>query len=137
MEYLENVLGYEDYCRLRESVEWRNFSREQTERALGNSVCAVTAVLNGRAVGMSRLVGDGMYFVIVDVVVEPAYQRQGIGREMIRRLVEFVERETPVGGRSSVQLIAVKGKEEFYEKLGFRGIPNEDCGAGMRMVVYK
>ena len=25
---------------------------------------------------MARLIGDGMYYVIVDVVVEPAYQKR-------------------------------------------------------------
>lgn len=48
MEYKENILVYEDYCNLRESV------------------------------GMGRLIGDGMYYMIVDVVVQPDYQKQGI-----------------------------------------------------------
>ncbi len=34
-------------------------------------------------------------------------------------IIEFVDKETPIGGRSSIQLIAVKGKEAFYEKIGF------------------
>ena len=34
-------------------------------------------------------------------------------------IIEFVDKETPIGVRSSIQLIAEKGKEIFYEKLGF------------------
>ena len=34
MEYRENVLCYEDYSRLRESVGWLNFSKSQAEKAL-------------------------------------------------------------------------------------------------------
>lgn len=38
MNYKENVLTYEDYFRLRESVGWMNFSKEQAQRALLNSI---------------------------------------------------------------------------------------------------
>lgn len=44
IEYKENLLNYEDYIGLRESVGWINFSREQTQRALLNSVYTVIAV---------------------------------------------------------------------------------------------
>lgn len=47
-------------------------------------------------------------------------------------IIEFVDKETPIGGRSSIQLIAEKGKETFYEKLAFKIIPHEFCGSGMR-----
>ena len=55
---------------------------------------------------MGRLIGDGMYYIIADVVVHPTYQNKGIGREILQRLIAFVDRETPTGGRSSIQLIA-------------------------------
>ncbi|MCH5265303.1 MAG: GNAT family N-acetyltransferase [Lachnospiraceae bacterium] len=138
MEYRENALCHEEYCHLRESVGWMNFSKAQTERALTHSLYTVTAVTeNNHTVGMGRLIGDGFYFVIVDVVVQPDYQGKGIGREMIHRIIEYVDRETPVGGRSSIQLIAEKGKERFYEKLGFKTIPHDFCGSGMRKVIHK
>ena len=37
MEYKENMLCYEDYYRLRESVNWLNFSEQQTQKALNSS----------------------------------------------------------------------------------------------------
>lgn len=43
MEYKENALCYEDYCRLRESVEWLVFSKEQTQKSLNNSLYTVIA----------------------------------------------------------------------------------------------
>lgn len=107
MEYKENILVYEDYCKLRESV------------------------------GMGRLIGDGMYYMIVDVVVQPDYQKQGIGNKIVRKMIEYVDAGTPTGGRSSIQLIAEKGKETFYKKMGFKLIPHEFCGSGMRMVIHK
>ena len=138
MEYKENVLTYEDYFNLRESVGWMNFSKEQTQKALLNSIYTVIAVDDyGDAVGVGRLTGDGMYYMIVDIAVCPDYQKKGSGTEIINMLITYVSRETPVGGRSSIQLIAEKGKESFYEKIGFKKIPHECCGFGMRKVIRK
>lgn len=137
MEYKENALSCEDYLRLRESVSWLNFSKEQSKKALENSLYTVAAAECGKIIGMGRLIGDGMYYIIADVVVHPTYQNKGIGREILQRLIAFVDRETPTGGRSSIQLIAEKGKEAFYQKAGFRLIPHEYCGSGMRRVIRK
>ena len=95
MDYKENILCYEDYCRLRESVEWLNFSKEQTEKSLNNSLYTVVAVKDNQTVGMGRLIGDGLYYVIVDVVVHPACQKMGIGSKIVDMMIEYVDRETP------------------------------------------
>ena len=77
----ENTLTYEIYTSLRQSVGWNNWSREQTVNALENSYCTVTAFDKSKAVGMGRVVGDGMYFTIVDVVGKyTAYIRIRKGR---------------------------------------------------------
>ena len=137
MEYKENELCYEDYCKLRESVGWLLFSKEQTQKALTNSLYTVIVVKDSQTVGMGRLIGDGMYYMIADIVVQPNCQKHGIGSRIINMLTEYVDKETPIGGRSSIQLIAEKGKEIFYEKLGFKIIPHEFCGSGMRKVIRK
>lgn len=137
MNYKENALCYEDYCRLRESVGWMNFSKTQTEKSLKNSLYTVVADRNNHVIGMGRLIGDGMYYMIVDIVVQPTCQQMGIGSKIFDMIVEYVDRETPVGGRSSIQLIAEKGKETFYEKRGFKITPHEFCGSGMRKVIRK
>ena len=137
MEYQENVLCYEDYCRLRKSVGWTNFSKEQAQTALSNSLYTVAVFENSRAVGMGRLIGDGIYLIIVDIVVDPAYQGKGIGSKIVSMLIEYATKELPDGGRTSIQLISEKGKEPFYEKQGFKRIPNDFCGPGMKMVIRK
>lgn len=137
MIYKENVLCCEAYNRLRESVGWLNFSKEQTRKALSNNLYTVIAVENDRTVGMGRLIGDGIYYIIADIIVCPDYQKNGIGSEIINRIIEYVDDKTPIGGRASIQLIAEKGKEVFYEKLGFEIIPHDDCGSGMRKIIRK
>ncbi|MCI8696372.1 GNAT family N-acetyltransferase [uncultured Acetatifactor sp.] len=137
MEYKENALGYEDYRKLRESVEWLPYSKEQTQKALDNSLYTIIAVDDDQTIGMGRLIGDGVYYMIADIVVHPNHQRQGVGNKIVNMIIEYVEKATPIGGRSSIQLIAVKGKEAFYEKMGFKIIPHEFCGSGMRKVIHK
>lgn len=137
MNYKENTLCYEEYCKLRESVGWINFSRTQTEKSLQNSLYTVAAEEDNQVVGMGRLIGDGMYYMIVDIVVQPAYQQMGIGSKILNMIIEYVDSATPGGGRSSIQLIAEKGKETFYESRGFKIIPHEFCGSGMRKVICK
>lgn len=93
MKYKENALDCEDYLKLRESVGWINFSKEQAQEAINNSLYTVIAIDNKQTVGMGRLVGDGMYGMIVDLVVEPNYQKQGIGSKIVDMLMNFVEKK--------------------------------------------
>lgn len=120
LNYKANILYYEEYYRLRKSVGWINYSKTQTEKSLKNSLHTVAAEKNNQVVGMKRLIGDGMYYIIVDIVVQPDYQQMGIGSKIFDRIVEYVDKETPVRGRSSIQLIAEKGKETFYETKGVK-----------------
>ena len=102
---------------------------------LKNTLYSIEVIDDNTIIGMGRLIGDGMYYMMVDIIVEPSYQGKGIGSNIVNKLIEYVHRETPVGGRSSIQLIAEKGKESFYVKLGFKFIPHEFCGSAMRKVI--
>lgn len=137
MVFQENALQYDDYFHLRQSVNWNNFSKEQTLIALSHTLYSITVKKDQKIIAMGRLVGDGLYFTIVDVVVYPDFQRQGIGTAVIHKLLDYVERNTFPGGRSSISLISEKGKEPFYENLGFKKIPHEFCGSGMRKIIQK
>lgn len=50
----------------------------------------------------------------------PEYQSKGIGSELIKRILDYVDIQTPLCGRASIQLIADKGKESFLKKWGSR-----------------
>ena len=127
----------EIYRRLRSGAGWLDLDKEQTERGLSGSLYALVAYDGDEPVGIGRIVGDGIYNIICDVVVAPSYQGKGIGTEIVNRLLEYLESRTPVNGRSSVQLIAEKGKEPFYERFGFRSVPDGSSGSGMRMIIRK
>lgn len=67
-----------------------------------------------RLVGAARAISDGVTSsAIYDVVVEPAYQNQGVGRALMQNLLSRLPKR-------SVMLVSVHGKEGFYQKLGFR-----------------
>lgn len=47
---------------------------------------------NENAIGMGRVVGDGIYFTIVDIVVRPEYQGKKIGTAIINSILNYIER---------------------------------------------
>lgn len=137
MEYLENSLTDQEYISLRSSVGWNNFDEEQISNSISNSIYNIKVVDDDKTIAMGRLIGDGMYYLIVDIIVSPEFQGNGIGSKIIDMLLAYVDGRTPVGGRSSIQLISEQGKEDFYIKKGFKLIPHEFCGAGMRKIIRK
>lgn len=138
ISYKANRLDRDIYFSLRESIGWHNFSKTQTEKALQNSVYDVVAYDSDVLIGMGRLVGDGaLYCYVQDVVVHPDYQGRGIGTEILNQLLAYIDQIIEEDGRMSVGLVAAQGKESFYEQFGFKQIPHEFSGAGMRKVIRK
>jgi ribosomal protein S18 acetylase RimI-like enzyme len=81
------------------------------------SLCFMVArSLDGRIVGMGRVISDGHSDAYIqDVVVLEAYRGQGVGRELVRRLTQFCTARKI----SWIGLIAEPGTQGLYEELGF------------------
>ncbi len=132
----QDSLSAADYLALRATTDWRPVPTEQASRGVANSLYGVTAFDGQTPVGMGRIVGDGGYiYIIVDVVVHPDYQGQGIGRGLMRRMLAFTRRGLKDGEFILLHLMSVKGKEKFYEKFGFIARPNDTSGCGMHQYV--
>lgn len=70
----------------------------------------------GRAIGMGRVIADGVSDgYIQDLVVFPQYRKSGIGTRIVRVLVSCC-RES---GITWIGLIAEPDTEKFYRPLGF------------------
>jgi ribosomal protein S18 acetylase RimI-like enzyme len=70
----------EEFCLLREKVGWGKVNADLANTSLNNSLFHVVIRQEGLLVGMGRVIGDGgLFFYIQDVVVDPDFQRQGIG----------------------------------------------------------
>jgi GNAT superfamily N-acetyltransferase len=124
--------------RLRNSVNFKALSLRQAETALKNYAFLIVAKDNDETVGMTRLIADGAYIaVLVDVIVMPNYQGKGIGRVMIEKTLEYIKNNMADGEQTFVFLMSKKGKERFYEKLGFIKRPDETYGAGMSIWLLK
>lgn len=132
-ELADNVLEAEDFVRLKVAAGFLDRPREQVEKALENGLFNVSALCDGKVVGMGRLVGDGaMYWYLQEIIVLPEYQGRGIGKSIVNRLLEHIENSLLPGTGAQIALTAVKGKEPFYEKFGF-----EVSQTGMKRWVEK
>lgn len=132
VELVDNELRAEDFIRLKREAGFQDAPVNQVEKALKNGLFHVSAVCDGKVVGMGRLVGDGaMYWYLQEIVVSPEYQGRGIGRQIVGRLLDYVRQNSIPGTRVTVGLSAAKGKAGFYEKFGFVSRPNDACDPGM------
>ena len=82
---------------------------------------------------MVRLLGDGgMAFFLKDLVVEPEYQGNGIGKALVIHAENYIRSQLKSGWTGYLQLVSAKGKESFYEKMGFRALGPEQKADGIR-----
>ncbi len=134
IEIKENTLNVEIYLALRRAVNWKKLSQTQAERALAGSLYTVLAYVDEKPVGMGRIVGDGAVIsYIQDLVVLPEYQKMGIGKEVMKKLKQYVESIREENTEMMLCLMCAKGREKFYEGLGFIGRPTDTLGPGMIM----
>ncbi len=69
--------------------------RETIRGMLEHADVIVTARLDGRLIGISRAITDFSYCTYLsDLAVDAAYQRRGMGKELIRRTHEAAGRHT-------------------------------------------
>ncbi len=134
--YRENALTVDAYLLLQRKMGDAEDPRHQAEKSLAHQIYSVAVYENGEIIGMGRLLGDwAIYWYINDVRVVPERQGMGIGKEIVRWLVDFVRRESLPGTSVSLCLMCARGKEGFYEKLGFLRRPHGWEGAGMEMEI--
>ena len=118
--FVNAVPTVEEHGALAVAVGWHDaFRWESMPASLAGSVCGVVAYAgDGQPVAMGRVVGDGaFYFYIQDVVVHPDHRRQGLGREVMRRLRgQILERS---GGDCFVGLFSTPEAVELYAGEGF------------------
>jgi predicted N-acetyltransferase YhbS len=80
----------------------------------------VTARAAGQLVGVSRAITDFSYCTYLsDLAVDESYQRQGIGRELIRLT------HVAAGQHTTLILLAAPKAVDYYPHIGFR--PHTSC----------
>lgn len=85
------------------------------QKSFSNSMFKCFVYDAGKLVAAGRALADGVdCSYICDVAVHPDYQGQGLGRQVVSKLVEFSK------DHRKIILYAAVGKESFYLKLGFK-----------------
>ncbi len=122
---VDNILQAEDFIRLRIETGFAQIPVEHARKALQNGLINVSAVYHGELVGMGRLVGDGaMYWYLQEIIILPEFQRKGIGTMIVNHLVDYAKANSITGKFTTIGGVSAKGKEPFYEKMGFEIISN-------------
>ena len=128
----KNTLDLETYLSLRKAVGWKQLSENQAKRALDNCLYNVVAYVDDKPVAMGRVVGDGAVICYVqDLIVLPEYQGMKIGTKLIENIKEFVTEIKEEDTEIMLCLMCAKGRERFYEGLGFIARPTDALGPGM------
>lgn len=88
--------------------------RERMKTMLEEANLVVTAWDDDLLVGISRSITDWVYCTYLsDLAVRIDYQKQGIGRELVRR----TRQETP---QATVILLAAPNAVDYYPRIGMR-----------------
>ena len=110
--YGESAYTASEFLRLARRVWPRDYDMTHTERALHTTI-NIGAWVAGRLVGSVRVLSDGYFLSTVpELIVDPDYQRRGIGRVLIHNALDLAP-----GGK--LVLGAQPGNEGFFERSGF------------------
>ena len=92
--------------------------RERMRLMLANANLVITAWEGELLVGIARSVSDFSFATYLsDLAVRESHQRQGIGRELIRRTKQ-------AGGRASVILLSAPTATDYYPHIGMKQHPS-------------
>lgn len=109
-EWIEKILALFNKTDMKRGQEFAG----KVSQAFTNSQVVTSLWAEGKLVAIGRMITDfEMYSTIFDVVVDPEFQKRGVGRRIMSALVEKVP-------GTCIYLTSTFGNEEFYHRLGFR-----------------
>ncbi len=106
----------EQLVRLFEHASWaKGRTTEETKKMLGNTDLALSAWDGDQLIGFGRVLTDFVFRASIwDVIVDPNYQGQDIGAQLVQRLLDH-----PSLKRVELFWLCTRDKQSFYEKFGF------------------
>ncbi len=99
-----------------------SITRERVEKGFRASTLCIGAFEQGRQVAVARCVSDTTRFAYVaDVYVDEAFRKQGIAKEMVKRLMEH-----PLVSDCDKWYLHTVDAHKVYAELGFRLFPHPE-----------
>ena len=119
--YIEGRPSTADYLSLRHAAGWYAFDQERANASLNNSLYIIHVRCGNEVIGFGRVVGDGQaYFYIQDILVAPEFRRRGIGTQIVKQLMSYLDSVAPENSGAFIGLMIAPGLLEFYTKFGFQ-----------------
>ncbi|MEE8375363.1 MAG: GNAT family N-acetyltransferase [Acidimicrobiia bacterium] len=112
--YDDSAVDWDELSQLYRKAPLGEKSPKDLKMVFGNSRFKCFVYAEGELVGVGRALADGLdCSYLADVAVHPDFQGGGLGKAIIRRLVELSD------GHKKILLYANPGTEGFYRTLGF------------------
>ena len=108
----------EQWKEMRRIGKWLIHDDNVFEKAIINSLHFVSVYDGEQIIGIGRVVGDNsICFYLHDVIVHPMYRNKGIGSAIVINLLSYIKKYSCPN--ATIQLMAHKGSEKFYQSFGF------------------
>ena len=115
---IERLPTIEEHRAMFEALGWPPYAPQAAAITLRNSLFCIVALRGDQVVGIRRVIGDGgVFFSINDVAVLPELQGQGIGTQIMDRLIAWIKANAPYA--PFVSLFSTPVAREIYKRYGF------------------
>ncbi|MBU3201840.1 GNAT family N-acetyltransferase [Clostridium estertheticum] len=122
-----------EYISLRLKTGMGTKDLSKTEIALKHSLFIVSLWDNDKLIGFGRIVGDqGITYVVSDIMVDPNYQRKGLGKVIMREIDSYLNKNTDEN--AYVCLIANKPADKLYCQFDFEYVDPKSCGMKRKQI---
>ncbi len=109
------IIDWKAVVGLFKKVQWGRREPSEIREAFQKSSYCCFVLHKEELIAMGRTIDDGRYYaMLVDIAVDPEFQNQGIGKEIVQRLKDHLS------GYKFITLSAAAGKHGFYEKIGWK-----------------
>lgn len=109
------VQDWQRVLHLFQKINWKHRVAEEIEEAFKLSTTTLFIYHQDVIIAFGRVIGDGRYYaMLADIIVDPDYQGQGLGKYLVTEL------NNQLINYHFVNLSAAPGADRFYKNLGWK-----------------